>query len=263
MALLASIRIAQADLGTKDPDSFTPHVFNAVPDLERLNLRVRDALPVIARAERSLVYMAIPYMLSVHHAYGVDCLRMVAGEEEDDSDGGGTEQIALSELHARFVAATGFPLSEDLLCLFDLLRVVRNRIIHYAGLRGSHLNQKWHALSSTARGGWTKVSERDFPIGPTGEELPLSIGELIGTLMVVKQLGRAMNEAVQLAVPRARWARIAAEDFRAGSPNGLGQRDTRLRRLTGFVDEHYAALRFSQEELEVTLEALSAKRPGT
>lgn len=186
MAMLASLRITRADLDAKDPDEFLPQAFEGVADLPRMNRRIREAALVVDDAERSLVYMAIPYVLAVHHAYGVDCLRMVEDgctDEASESEGG---LVELSDLHNRFMEEVGTGLPADLLALFDLLRVVRNRIIHYAGARGSYLNNKWRTLSSAAQDGWQNVAGRAFPTGATSEELALGIGELIASLMVVR-----------------------------------------------------------------------------
>ena len=260
MALLASLRIAQAELASRDPDLFLPNAFGDVEDLTRLNLRIRHAIPVLGDAERSLAYMAIPFALSVHHAYGMDCLRMVEGSDPDEagqSDGGFVE---LSDLHNRFEQSVGVDLPADLLGLFDLLRAVRNRITHYAGVRGSYLNQKWRTLPESARDGWREVAGREFPTGPTADELPLGVGELIAALMVVTRLGREMNSAIAGAIPRSRWLSIATEDFRTVNANRLGQQATRLRRFRGFCRENYWALHFSDGELSAALESLLAER---
>jgi hypothetical protein len=261
MAILASLRITRAELGARNQDGFLPQVFEGVTDLARLNLRVRDAALVVDNAEQSLVFMAIPYVLSVHHAYGVDCLRMVEGddtEEAGESEGG---LVELSSLHNRFMEAVGVNLPADLVGLFDLLRAVRNRITHYAGVRGSYLNNKWRTLPLSARDGWQNVAGRAFPTGPTTEELALGMGELIASLMVVTRLGREMNSAVAMSIPRHRWAGIAAEDFRAANPTRFGQHAIRLRRFRGFTHEYYGSLEFSDEELSSALQALVAKRP--
>jgi hypothetical protein len=258
MAVLASICVSRAELAAKDPDIFLPDAFDSEPDLVRLNLRIRDAMEVIGGAGQALAYMAIPFVLSVHHAYGVDCLRMIAGDYPAEADG---ESVELSELHTRLMEDTGSRLPDDLLGLFDLLRAVRNRITHYAGVRGSHLNQKWRGLSRVAQDGWRNVAGRDFPTGPSTEELALDVGELIGALMVVTRLGREMNEAVVGAIARDRWASIAAEDFRDVSAARFAQQATRLRRFRNFVREFYGALEFNEGELVSALQALSANRP--
>lgn len=71
-----------------------------------------------------------------------------------------------------------------------------------------------------------------------------------------------MNSAVAKSIPRDRWARIAAEDFRSANPSRFGQQAVRLRRFRGFAREHYGALGLSDEELSAALEALGANRPG-
>lgn len=187
---------------------------------------------------------------------------MLEGDDVDHPGELDGRPVELSDLHNRFTEAAGANLPADLLGLFDLLRSVRNRITHYAGVRGSYLNHKWRTLPPATRDGWRNVAGRDFPTGPTAEELPLALGELIGSLMVVTRLGREMNSAVAVSIPRDRWARIAAKDFRTTNPTRFGQKAIRLRRFRGFSREHYGALGFSDDELSAALQVLVAEQPG-
>jgi hypothetical protein len=230
MAVLVSIRVTHAELANQAPTVYLPDAFLGVPDLKRLNLLIPSALQVIGDSERLLAYMAIPFVLSVHQAYASDCIRMASSPGLSDSDDADDGLIELNEIHQRFGEKTDSVLPQDLVGLFDLLRSTRNRVTHYAGVRGSRLNQKWRTLSPAAQDGWRNVARRDFPTCPASEELPLGIGELIGALMVATRLGREMNAVMAAAVSRSRWARIAVEDFRTGHPTRFGQRAT-----------HYAA----------------------
>lgn len=254
MAILASLRIAYATLEAQDRNVLLPEAFHGVPDLSRLNRRVGDAAVLIEESERSLVYMAIPYLVAVHHAYGLECLRVLESEGEMPPEDGGL--VELGDLHDRLAGASSAALPSDLLDLFDLLRTVRNRITHYAGVRGSYLNGKWRGLPASARAGWEEVADRPFPIGPSDEELPLGIGELIACLMVVTRLGREINALVVKSLPRERWARIAADDFRSSEPQRFSQHATRSRRFRHFVGSLYSPLAFSEEELSGALGAL-------
>ena len=90
---------------------------------------------------------------------------MIAGVADLDGDERDVGVVELGELHARFGEAARVDLPADLLALFDLIRVVRNRVTHYGGVRGSYLNQRWRSLPSSAQDGWTAVARREFPLG--------------------------------------------------------------------------------------------------
>lgn len=248
MAILASSRLAESLLeSVADKNLLLPEAFPDRPDLTRMNRSIADSHLLIGRAERQLVYMAIPYLLSVHEAYVVDCIEMVTERSASD------EQLRLEVVHSAFTESVGAELPADLLALFDLLRHLRNRIVHYAAVQGSHLREKWDALPSGAEGGWRNVAGRQLPIGRSDEELDLGVGELIASLMVVTRLGREVSNAMARALSRDRWADIVVADYREHHPAALAQRSTRLRRCLGYAGTHYGALRLESAEIDDAL----------
>ena len=224
-------------LGSAHPKIFCRLHFQRCQTSRGCNRTIGDAADLVMAAERQLVFMAIPFILSVHHAYAVDCLELVMGGDRSvlTEPTSRDDLVRLEIVHTRLMDECGTRLPNDLLALFDLLRHIRNRIVHFAGVQGSHLAAKWRGLSLTARSGWEEVARGSLPLGGSSEELELGFGELIATWMVVTRLGREMNEAVARAVPRDRWAMIVVNDYRGEHPSRWAQVATRTRRCRGFA----------------------------
>jgi hypothetical protein len=205
MALLASSRLATERLSSVgEPEILLPQAFPDVADLHRMNRSVRDSTALIERAEREFVFMAIPYTLSVHQAFIVDCIRLVQDETETDSSAQDA-LLRLEVIHDRFIEVSGQQLPADLRSLFQLLRHLRNRIVHYAAVQGSHLREKWLELPPPAVNGWTKVAGRALPVGRSADEMDLRLGELLAALMTVTRLGREVSAAMGAAIEPERW----------------------------------------------------------
>lgn len=250
MALLAATRIAVhklADVG--DQSEMLPIAMAEIPDLERMNRNISDSRRVIDEAERQLVIMTIPYVLSVHHAFVADCIEML--EPGRKATG---EHLELAAVHADFEALAGTKLPADLIGLFDLLRHLRNRIVHYAAIQGSHLREKWNALPAVAREGWENVAGRSLAISDSSSELDLQMGEMIAGLMIVTRLAREVSGAMVPALSRDEWADSVIADYRDERPGRFAQKATRSRRCRGFAATFYGPLELNETEIEAAIQ---------
>ena len=262
MALVASSRLAEKTLvEVQDESALVPLIFPGVPDLERMNRTVKDTRRLISEAEREFVYMAIPYLLSVHHVYVVSCLDLVRNQAEDDQTD--VESTRLEVVHTQFTEVSGQQLPDDLVSLFHLLRLMRNRIVHYAAAQGSHLRAAWRDLPESAAGGWTKVAGRPLPLGRSAERLDLGLGELLASLMTVTRLGREVCAAVGRSISRERWADLVLADYRELYPHRFGQQATRLRRTFRYAQERYGPIALTEGDMGAALNRGDATKPGS
>lgn len=258
---MVALRLSEDDLSRRDQDDFLPELFTQVNGIERMNRKVGDARSVIADAERSLAFVTIPFVLSVYQAFGSACLRLVTAQG-DEVMNGEVPSSDLERLHPNLETA-GLDLPSELIELFDVVRKTRNRIVHYAGVRGSYLKSDWRNLSGEATEIWRHITGRDFPAGAKNDVLDLGIGELLGTMAVVTRLGREVNAALGKVVPTARWARIAAEDFRVVCPDAFSNEAIRPRKLKKFADINYRPIDFSDGQLEAAVADLRANLNGS
>jgi hypothetical protein len=191
----------------------------------------------------------------VYQTYLTQCIDMARGSNDRESQHDGTPQT-LDAAHDEFAAATGVDLPAALLEAFDLARYLRNRIVHYGGVQGSHLSAKWRSLSRGAREAWIEVAGRPLPAGKSREELDLGLNELIAVLALTKRLAVSVNVSLQPAIGREAWARIAVEDYQTLQPERFAQRDVRLRRAFGFAMHYYLAIALTRDELAGALHAV-------
>ena len=97
MTLLVATRLAAHTLRLHDgADLLLAHTFPSVADVSRMNRKLADVRTRLDEAERHLAYMAIPFALSVHHRYALECLGLFGGPS------GGL--ITLDQVHHRLEA---------------------------------------------------------------------------------------------------------------------------------------------------------------
>jgi hypothetical protein len=260
MALLIGSRLGRHALGLAEG---SPHLlgtlFPTVPEIGRLNRSVEDTRLLIDGAERYLAYMAIPYSLSVYSTLlsdGVALLRD-AGVDHGDDD---PRDIALSEIHARFVAAAGGDLTDFPqvhLRLFEFARWVRNRIVHRGGTPGSRLsNQYRQVLSEDDRVEWRRIARRDPPFGDGSEQMDLRSQELRVVLAITKHLAESANAVLRVKVPRTSWARVVVSDYEQSSGHSSAGR---IESVRGYARMNYGPLMLDEDELSSAIDARTRK----
>lgn len=255
MIQLASSRLTSDRLShCDDQDAFLPDAFPHVPDLRRMNRRLSDVAVLVREGERHFTYMAVPFALSVYHAYVVQCIRLVKQRLDAEEE---TGPVTLDLVHEALASVAGEAISEDLARMFDLVRHIRNRIIHYGGTEGSHLSDKWNAMSTPAKQSWERLARRPLPIQGSDREMALGLDELIAVLALTKRLAVEVNGVLQTAVPLEQWAAIAVDDYRESQPTRFAHVATRIRRVMGFVRINYGALSLTSKHVEAAIAALS------
>lgn len=252
MSLLVSTRLAALVLDAVSQDQRSKHlpvVFPSLEHAERLNRTPADAARLILNAERHLTYMAIPFVLAVYSTFIVDVIQMlrIARVDEHTND---PNRLMLGEFHD-YLQQIGLSLPNREKELFDFIRRIRNRIIHYGGIEGSRLRSAFMGMSSDAQQLWRYLSGGDPPLGSPTEQLALEARHLTPALAVTNHLGEAVNVALADLIPSGLWADIVVQDFTAQSvPAGPAQR---LRKLLGYARFYYGGLGLGEGYLEDAL----------
>jgi hypothetical protein len=246
MALLIGGRVGRAALESSDPDEWLPDVVQ-VEDARRLNLRVGSSKRLIESAEQYLSVMGIPFTVSVYQGFLGNAIKFLQ-DAKVDSSGRNPFKFMLDDIHPH-MKECGVELESDLCRLFDVVRLMRNRILHAAGIQGSAVRSTYKQLPKTAHSWWEERTGRAIGFEGSGEMLNLGPPELIGTLALTKELGRQVNEGLIPLIERETWAVLVVEDYRAGHPDKFKLKPQIFRSLKGFANNLYAPLSLSEEEL--------------
>jgi hypothetical protein len=258
MALLVSTRLAALILDQLPPEragEHLPALFPSTEHIQRLNRTPADARALILDAERHFTYMAIPFVLAVYSTFIVDAIELLrdAGIDTGTND---PNLLTLEKLHG-YLEGIGLSVPKRERELFDFIRLVRNRIVHYGGTEGSALRSSFVGMSSESKGLWRYLSDGDPPLGTPKEELRLEARHLIPALAVTNHLGEVIDVELSQLIPKGVWADVAVKDFMSDSrPAPQAQR---LRKLVGYSRYHFGALGLDEATLGDALDRYLAQ----
>jgi hypothetical protein len=259
MALLVSTQLAAYTLD-QVPDSardnHIPDIFSDLGHIGRLNRTVDDARAIVLDAERQLAYMAIPFVLSVYEMYVLDVIGLLREARIDISTADVTK-LGLAKIHG-YLSDLGLVLPQTGTALFDFIRLVRNRIVHYAGKEGAGLRTAYNAMSDDAKSLWRYLTGSEPPLGSPEEPLRLEAVHLFPALAVTNRLGEAINLAIGKVLPTEVWADVVVRDYFEQQPAGL-DRARRIRKLTGLARFAYSEAGLGREVLEAALDRYTAE----
>lgn len=233
---------------------FLPEAFPALPDVQRLNVGVPDAQRLLEGAEAHLAQMAIPYMVSVHEDFVNRCVDMVfrsQGKSPEDLD---YKTRQLVRIHDTLVGLGAKSPEPTLLVIFDLVRRIRNQIIHDNGRQGDVVDVA-NQMAEEARVEWRRRAKRPLASDGSGRLL-LGSSELFAVLVSLKSLVDQINVAMQSTLSVDAWAQIAIEDFLSTHPRGMNPEQTR-RKLRGYTSHYYAGLPDVQNIIERAVSTLN------
>ncbi|MET9870647.1 hypothetical protein ABZZ16_31700 [Streptomyces sp. NPDC006386] len=249
MAMLAGSRLAEHMLGlASGSERMLPEIFPAVEHIGRMNLRVESAQRLLADAESHLSAMAVPYALALHEDYVITCLKLLQRARLINSQG--VKSASPKTMHQKFQAAAGYSLSTVSVEQFDLLRLLRNAIIHAGGLPSDDLLTVSANLSSASASNWEDLTG----IAPSalvspGRPINLNQGELVAALAITKSLAEQLNEGLQKALPRDVWADLLCEDFRTELSKYTHEHQ-RARKLPGYARKNFGVIGLSSDEIK-------------
>jgi hypothetical protein len=213
-AMLAGCRLASHVLAlTHGATRPLAEIFPSIPRIKLFNLRTDVASRVLDDAEHHLGLMAVPYLQAIHEDYGIGCLALL----RDSGLTSSTQVNAAnaSNLHARFTTATGVDLEPAAREIFQLLRLLRNAVVHRGGTAGDEIVSACAEMSPGAQELWARITSQTHPHYEAGEPVRLGFSETIAELAVTKRLAREMNLAMGSVMPRAFWLGRLADDFEA------------------------------------------------
>jgi hypothetical protein len=250
MAVLMSVRLAGQlleALPAADQLRFLPDLFPGLPEIRRLNRTATDAALLLRRAETHVAYTGIPFVLAVYQTFLVEVVKMLRSDNQD-TNSQDPSKITLDEFH-EYLIGCGLPIPITEMQLFDFIRQIRNRIIHFAGTSGSNLRSAYVALPAASRSLWLATSGREFTASGPREPIQLTAQDLIPALAVTKRLSRGLSRELGRMLSRSYWANLVADDYRQASPQRFGEQSQRLRRLHGYAHTFYSGLSLSKDEL--------------
>ena len=204
--------------------------------------------------------MAIPFIVSVHETLLSAVLRMLSDAGAWSApEGKSPDKLDLSESHAAIFDDHRHHLPKEAqvaldrdLELFNFIRLMRVRLVHYGGESGERLRERWKSLSPDAREEWTRLSKHGFE-ARDHMQLPLGRDDLIAVLAITKHLAKMINGVLEHVFSHDQWALFVIDDYRATNPHKWAKREERLRRVAGHARFYYGSLGLTPGELEGAL----------
>ena len=251
MALVVGAGVAGASLADAPDRTLLPELAPNVAYVQRMNQPIADVRALWDRAAPAITRTAIPYILSVYGVFLADAIGLLH-EIGRDADRHEPDDTYLQELHSRFAGAAAVQLPTRDLALFEVIRVVRNRLVHQAGTPGSKLRPLWSHLPQDAKEEWIRIAGRPLTesIVEPQSALDLRLGELNATLAVTHRLAHRVNAGLVTSVAPEVWADMLVADYRELWPRRYGNREQCLRRLSGYARHSYGALNLDDLVLE-------------
>ena len=251
MALLAGSQLASHVLHlTRGSRQLLSEIFPAVPHIRRFNLRSDHAQQLLAEAEEHLCAMAVPYILSIHEDLIISMLRMVARSGRVSNSR--VSAVSMKGMHELLETATGIPLPATLVSQFHLIRLMRNCLIHDAGLTDGTLAAYVSTLDTPTVNEWESLTKTTLEASiALGERVIFRQGELVACLAVTKRLAEDCNRALSRTIDRSAWCDKVVSEYRDGG--GKVRAQEALRKVKGIARFSYSALGLTEDELAEAL----------
>lgn len=239
VALLVGARLSNHMLSLMEgSSSYLTEVFPQLPGVTRLHVTIPRARSLLENSERHLALMAIPYSVSIHEDYLNRCVDMMCVAKGDPPSGVSFHKRKLRNIYTT-LEELGLPaVSVGDGHLFELVRRIRNQIVHEGTLVGDVLG---HYQSEPGIGqAWRVLAKRDLNKSEDGQYLRIEASELFGCLAILKKLADQLNVSLQSTLNPNAWVTIAVgaflQEMKPGNPNQMA------RRLLGYVRHNYGAL---------------------
>lgn len=256
MGLLAGAQLSNHLLHLNRGSSrLLPEVYPNVPHIRRFNLTAEAASGILADADVHLGAMSIAYVLALHEDFMKTCLLMAA-------DGGLTTRrrardATAATQHRLLESSCGASFDAVTLEQLDVLRLMRNCVVHAGGRVGHALHTAITALTDAAVDRWDALAESGLRGLAEGELLRFGHGEMLVALALTKQVDREANQLLQAGLPRSIWADIVVDDALEQHPDSV-RNGSANRKISGVARHHYGALAMSTDELRSACERRTA-----
>ncbi len=257
MAFLAGSQLASHTLQLTDgSDRLLPEIFPGVPHIGRFNLRTAKAREVLVNADMNLARMAIPQILALHEDYIFSCLCMLVEARRCSKTK--YNKASIKSVHEKFAECCTGDFRCETLEQFELLRCIRNCLIHENGSPNGEFDDAVRAMSTKSDADWQRYTGRS-PADLSDPQGALDIRhfEMIATLAITKRLRREVNQLMRDTLSEDEWIDIAYKDFIIDKrPKNAVQFRTAFH---GFVGFHYRVLNIPADKLDNYLARVPSK----
>lgn len=254
MALLVGSRLAAHLLAANaGSPAYLPEIYPAVAGIGRLHLHADAASSLLGSAETQLSSMAIPYVWATYEVLIESSIEILvrAGMRQPTRRERGQGVMGR---HRYMELVTGIAFDPDDLALIDLVRILRNCIVHAGGFLTADVAAAWSTLTAAAESRWIGDSGRS--LGLSGPRLDLLSGEVIGSLAITKHVARRVSALLGATVPTSIWAQVIVDDFLVHhpAPSKVVNDAPRLRKkVNGWNRTNYIAAGVTAAEIDTEL----------
>jgi hypothetical protein len=240
MAFLVGSHLASHTLQlTEGSDRMLPEIFPGVAHIERFNIRTSLARNILSEAEKNLALMAIPQVMAIHEDFIMNCLRLLA--KFTLCSNVKLKNASPKTMHKTVETCTGQQYRPQTLEQFELLRCVRNCMIHSGGVANDEFDRAIESMSDAARSEWVRRTTRSPDSLVDGERrLDIQHYEIVSTLAITKKLWRETNMILCSKLTTTQWLEVALDDILQDGPLA-GNPQQKIRRFEGFMRFHYNA----------------------
>src|SRR5665213_1569188 len=266
MALLAGSKLALHTLQlTKGSELLLPEIFPGVDHIRKFNLTTEDANEILLDAANHLGAVTIPYVLAIHTNFVMETLKMLEGLGYPNKARGNKADLTKNDVNTSNMheavhlslgmppfAARSIPTEYE---LFDVLRAMRNSLIHAGGRVTSDLKATVRGMSSNAKGDWLRLARRDASTIILDNPIRITTNEIFTTFAVTKKVGRTLNAVLQTGISTSQWARICVDDF-DDQTSKFVRSDPWARSLLAYGAQYYAGAKLDEAALLGAAEAL-------
>lgn len=248
MALLAGSKLAVNTLQlTRGSIHQLSEIYTEVEHIERFNLRTDTAMRILDEAENHLAVMAVPYVMALHEDYMSHCCQLLASVGLLSSSR--LSDLNAKNMHRTFENASGGTVNAVDLQLFQVLRCLRNSLIHSGGVASEELEQARWAVGAAGEARWMLVARESLPPFAKGSIVQVGQFHIIATLAITSTLMKDANSILTSCVPREIWADRALQDALVAGQGAVGNPNQRLRSLRRFINRYYLNLQLGDAEL--------------
>lgn len=254
MALLVGSRLAAHTLRlTEGSTRVLSDIFPAVPHIRRFNLRTESARQLLLDADTHLGAAAVPYALAVHEDFVMTSLELLKSSGVPLQTG--KKAIKAWNMHEILFKTMKTTQPQLPLSHYHLLRIMRNAQIHAGGAVSLELQDYVAKMTAPSVSTWQKLTGRPPADVVSGTKIVFTVGDIIASFAVIKELGRNINLGLQGAIQPSVWARIIVDDY-ASQTRNVRNSDGWMRTLRGYARNSYRPLGITASELEAAAIAL-------
>jgi hypothetical protein len=198
-------------------------------------------------AETHLGAAAVPYALAVHEDFIVTTLDLLKTSGIPLQTG--KKAIRAWNMHEVAFRTMNTSVPQPALSHYHLLRLMRNAQIHGGGAVSPELQSYVPKITPKSVTAWQGLTGRAPADVIADAHITFTVGDIIASFAVIKELGRNINLGLQSAIPSTVWAKIMVDDYSNQTKN-IRNSDGWMRTLRGYARNFYRPLGITAGELE-------------